>query len=442
MKSRGLAVFAVCLVSAYAAPAKTVDLDPEAPSEPQEPVVYAPPKVIATVVGSGEVWVGQKLEVEISLYRDERLPNPGVPDFQLPEVSGAIVVEGFHPAPMVERENGVSYIVHKRTYLVFPQQDGTIRLPPLTASWQEPDDAPPMTVRSDEMAFKAFSLPGNLNPSETVVTPALSVSQTVEGDVDRFEVGGAITRIIHIRAIDTDAVMIPPMVFDDVAGMTRYAAEPEVRVSSNRGVYTAERIEKVTYIAEKWGWYTLPEIGVWGFDPTSRRARKATVEPVRFRARANFALGLSSFGDPISNMRTVLIVAVLMLVAGGAGYRLRRAFKNRKASSVHAATDTERVRFKAALNASRGGTPIDLINTVYRWVGFAPAHPSTTLHEIGRHHRAFSDTFDAIQSNAFSKEGNETVIASVAAVLTDTRKKELATRKTDAITRDNLNPVS
>jgi hypothetical protein len=400
------------------------------------PQVFARPKLKAELPRGSEVWVGQKLEVEVSLYRDEQQPIVQVPEIPIPEVSRAIVVEGNRPAPMVQDEGDTRYIVHKRTYLVFSQQKGTSQFPSISVSLRQNDDTPPTTVKSDAIAFKTFALPGKMDPSKTVVTPNLTVTQKLEGNLQYFKVGDAITRFIHISAADTDAVMIPPVVFEKVDGMTLYAAEPEVRGSSNRGVYTAERIEKATYVAEKWGWYTLPEIVVNGFDPKSRRENKAVAEPIRFRARANLALGLSSFGDPLSNLPTLLFVLALFSFIVAVGFRLRGSIKNRK--TIAASTERmEKARFKSALKAQ---SPIDMMNKTYRWIEVAPAHPERTMDRFGRCHGEFDKSFKALLANAFGRRSQNFGISSFPAVLKKTRREEISTLKKSTKKSRSLNP--
>ena len=169
-------------------------------------------------------------------------------------------------------------------------------------------------------------------------------------------------------------MMLPPIQFEDIPGMTRYVAEPRLSTSSTRGEFVATRIDRVTYVANRWGFYQLPPIRIAWFEPSSGTFQELVAEPVAFRARLNPELGVSCIGTAESVPRGTVWVLLLVVVAA-IGWRWHRS--RTAVQTVEVAPDLEPVRFKALIDAVKQGDAKATVNAAHAWFGERAQNPVT-----------------------------------------------------------------
>src|SRR5688572_4628759 len=103
-------------------------VDSSAPSAPE----LAPPHATAAVVGPNPAYVGQMTRLGVELWRDSRADNQAAPFFPELHVRGAISILSPTAPPPEEREaDGVTFLVQKRSYLLFAQRAGQVQVPPI-----------------------------------------------------------------------------------------------------------------------------------------------------------------------------------------------------------------------------------------------------------------------------------------------------------------------
>lgn len=111
-----------------------------------------------------------------------------------------------------------------------------------------------------------ISIPGELSKITNYIVSS-EVTLTIDGqftDESPYAVGEAITQTLTLSAIDTPAMMLPPLLLsveeqEALNGVSIYHKPAKVFDHSNRGSLKGTRIESYTYIFEKAGEYTIPE---------------------------------------------------------------------------------------------------------------------------------------------------------------------------------------
>lgn len=242
------------------------------------------PVVRAKVAGKSEVLVGQQFKVEVEVL----VPNffqsaPAWPSLSVP---GAVVTpEDGTSGHLTETIGGESYAGIRQTYLVVPQRAGEFTLPSAKVTFKyaaEPGKPPANgSVTIPPVRFTAKAPAGATGAGASAAPVArVTVKQTLDRGLDGVKAGDALSRTIDVTAERTQAMMIPPPTFVAPDGVRVYAKDPTLDDRKGpRGEFLGgHRVDRVTYLFEKPGDYTLPAIEIPWFDAASGK-REAAVAP-------------------------------------------------------------------------------------------------------------------------------------------------------------------
>ncbi|KZY73725.1 hypothetical protein A3742_12305 [Oleiphilus sp. HI0071] len=338
--------------------AKSIDLEVRAWVEPSEEIIVSQQVILNVEVSTSSYFVG-----------GTRLLQP--------EVSDAIVLrrESF-AVNSTKRISGETWAVQLWTMTVYPQREGRFEIPPIdieTTVSGEDGQPTKLSARSAEVSFEANVPSGAPQDAQWVATTEFSVEEHFDRDFDSLALGDAISRTITFRGDDLAAMMLPELRFDRTHdGLSIYPTPPELSDKVNRGDYLAQRIEKITYVVEKPGRFTIPERRFHWFDLGSRTFKVevlpeqtiTTVLSPRYYLRS----AIESTVDFMSE-RSVFDW-ILLVVFIFACYRLRTRFKallrayHRDKANRKARRDLES-RFVAECRSSNF---IEAARLLYRWL--------------------------------------------------------------------------
>jgi hypothetical protein len=337
-------------------------------------------QLVLTRTGPEQPWVGQMVRIDVALRR-LRVGEGELPPFSFADldVPGAIALfRSEAPPPSEQQADGVTYLVQHRTLLVFPQEDGEIALPPLTARFDDPVSGVPVRVRSEALHFSAAMPHTAAGGNLPVIARGLVLESKVDRSLSGLAVGDGFTRTITLRAEDTDPVMFPELEFAEPSGLRMYPAAARATASAERGQVRASRTLAATYVVERVGRYELPALHVRWLDPASGRYTTAQAEALTFWARPNFALGLSAFGSA-PGLGASLALGALLSCAGLAYLVQRRVRFGPFTWELRlAARRQEQRAFLAFQRALAQEAPLAILRRAYRWLALRlPGAPRT-----------------------------------------------------------------
>ncbi|HEY7296857.1 MAG TPA: BatD family protein [Xanthobacteraceae bacterium] len=295
----------------------------------------AEPRVRAEIEATGPVLVGQQIRVNVTvLVPNYFLSSPQFPLFDIP---GAVVtLPDENAVNGTERIDGETYAAITKTYLITAQQAGNFALPAvqITFKYAAEPGKPGVdgAVKLPPLNFTA-TLPAGASAAAPSLVAQVTVTQTLDGDPKSLKAGDALTRTVETFAANTQAMFIPPPDFNVPANIRIYPRDPVLTdVTSDRGVFVGgRRIDRVTYVFEQPGIYTLPAIEIsWFNDKTGKQevssapAISVTITPTSAAAPATEiappAPEKTPIADFISSGRGKVIIACsLALLALGVG---------------------------------------------------------------------------------------------------------------------------
>ncbi|HBV76056.1 MULTISPECIES: BatD family protein [Vibrio] len=172
------------------------------------------------------------------------------------------------PNKMSNRVNGQTWTYQLWDIPLFMTQDGLYHIPsmPIDVHVADPKGGEPHTIRlwtKEEWVGVKYPTEQLSSSSHWIAAPKASLNEDWQVSQSSLHVGDSITRTITLRAQDTLAVMLPnpsDVILNEA--YQAYVSPSQKQDSQDRGIFSASRIEKTTYVLQKGGELTFPAVGV------------------------------------------------------------------------------------------------------------------------------------------------------------------------------------
>jgi very-short-patch-repair endonuclease len=257
------------------------------------------PLVRTRIEGSGETWVGQAVSLNVEVI----VPSwfTGAPKFPELEVPNAVTLSPEAAVNFVVQSAGKTFSAQGQRYLIFPQVRGKYTVPSakVEVSYAMPDGKPssPWTLASAPIQFEARIPPGAEGEKYFLTTDRFQISQTLDRKLEGLKVGDSVTRTVEMTAEGTVGISLPPLKFEAPEGVRLYPGAPKVYEKAERGKIEATRTETATYVLEKEGRYTIPEIVIMWWNPQTKGLNKARLPAMELNVGENPAYNTETFAS-------------------------------------------------------------------------------------------------------------------------------------------------
>jgi hypothetical protein len=348
----------------------------EQPKRPQAEEVQESqlPLARARMEGSGEVWVGQAVPVNVEVI----VPTwfTGAPKFPDLEVPNAVTLSPEAAVNFVVQSGEKSFSGQGRRYLIYPQVNGKYSVPSakIEVTYALPDGKPsaPAILAFPLIQFEARLPAGAEGAKYYVTTSNLGIKQSLDRKLEGLKVGDSFTRTVDMTAEDTVGISLPPLKFEAPEGIGLYPGTPKVSEIAERGKIEATRTETATYVLEKEGRYTLPEIVILWWNPQTKKMNKARLPAIELQIEANLYYNTEVFASsqepeekPVEQSRqrvldhlkasthwVLLFLGVCLFVLGAA--RLPQNSTSTPADGTRGICDSNRPKTWPVLGLRRG----------------------------------------------------------------------------------------
>jgi hypothetical protein len=242
-----------------------------------------PASVIRTRLSpDGNVVVGEPVRLTVDLL----VPNyfmgaPAWPDVL--DVADAIATrDDSVRANFTERIDAVTYAGQTRGYVIYAQAPGSISIPAIEVSVRYASDSgQPLdrVVTTSPVSFESAVPPGAAGLLYFFSTTSFQITERFDRPFEELKVGDAVVRTVTMRAVNSAAILLPPVTFEAADGVSVYQNAP--RLSDRGGERGSdrvnERVEQATYVFEREGAAAWPAVTVSWWDPEVGRVRTATL---------------------------------------------------------------------------------------------------------------------------------------------------------------------
>ncbi len=264
---------------------------PEAPTAPEAEAISESqlPLVRAHVEGGAAVWVGQAVVLNVEVIVPTWFTS--APVFPQLEVKNAVALSPEGAVNFIIQSGGKIFAAQSQSYLIYPQAEGTYTVQPLKVgvTYALPDEkpSPPKLLASPSIQFEARMPPGAEGAKYFLTADNFQITQSLSRKPDTLQIGDSVNRTVTMTAQNTVAISLPPLKFEAPEGIRAYAGVPKVLETAERGKIEATRTESVTYVPEKQGQYTLPDISILWWNPRTKTMNTASLPAVELKVQGS-----------------------------------------------------------------------------------------------------------------------------------------------------------
>jgi len=214
--------------------------------------------LLKTEVSKNNPFINEQVIYTVKLYHKERLVDA---DYQPPSIEDALLFPLGDGKNYQEVLNGQTYAVEEQQYAVFPQKSGTLKLvaPTFHALIY---DGSAQRVRAFAKTIELQVKPIPSNDTSQQWLPAKQVKLTevyANHDVTIIE-GSTLVRTVTLQAVGVPAQLLSDLVFSDSEHFNIYPEKPEIDNAIRQHELISRTSVKVTYLLNKPGQVTIPEL--------------------------------------------------------------------------------------------------------------------------------------------------------------------------------------
>ena len=233
-------------------------------------------------------WVGQRVPFLVELRAAGSFS--GAASFSLPEIPRVVIIKVGNPVVSSEEDKGESVFVQTHEFALFSQQSGTVEIPSFEVRFSHKDGfTGPSKDQSAEVPATKVSIkrpPGSDENQFLVTTASFALTESWDPQPGSTKLGNVFQRTITQQAdqISGMALAPPPEAVPD--GIRIYLNPPEVTDDTERGSFRGNRTDKITYVMQKPGAWTLPAITYVWWDPAGKKFGSKKLPSVAFKVPA------------------------------------------------------------------------------------------------------------------------------------------------------------
>jgi hypothetical protein len=258
-------------------------------------------------------WLQSQFIYKIRLFRTVSIASASISE---PETSDPDAI--IHPLGEDKYQttrNGIRYEVFERSYAIFPQKSGLLKINPVTFEGRvNPTQAisifdrfrmsgqlKRLRSKSVEVDIKPAPTSVNLqdwlpssnlhsvNLQDWLPSSNLQIIEEWSADINNIKAGDPITRTITIAAEGLTAVQLPDLSFNDIDNLKQYPDKAAVENRPTPTGITGLKQIKVALIPATAGNYLLPEIKLEWWNTLTNKKEVATLPAVTLTATGTVA---------------------------------------------------------------------------------------------------------------------------------------------------------
>jgi len=232
-------------------------------------------------------WVQAQFVYTIRLLRTVGIAGASLTE---PDTSDAdAIIEKLSEDNYQTTRGKIRYEVFERSYAIFPQKSGALKINPITFEGRINATQPRsifdqfrMSGQLKRLRSKAINItvkaaPKNINLQDWLPANDLQLIEEWSDDIQNIKAGEPVTRTIIIGAEGLTGVQLPELNFADIDGLKQY---PDKAIIENRqssaGITGLKQI-KIALIPTSAGTYTLPEIKLQWWNTKTNKKEIATI---------------------------------------------------------------------------------------------------------------------------------------------------------------------
>lgn len=206
---------------------------------------------------------------------------------KVPEVEGVRMQQLSEEKNYQETVDGRTYGVSEIRYAVFPQQSGTVIIPPLTLQAViavDPNQVPNTRTRTrrikrqaNEIELNVQARPDGMAGSWWLPAKAVTLQSEWSSPINALTVDQPVTRTVRLTATGAGETQLPEIEAPELDNISVYADSPTAATDTSEVGVVSQQTNTWAVIPQVAGQLVLPEVKVNWFDTTTGEAKVATL---------------------------------------------------------------------------------------------------------------------------------------------------------------------
>ncbi len=274
-----------------------------------------------------------------------------------------------------ETIDGESYTGQRYEYLLFALRPGEFTVPAIPVdieikTWGQGagtetkrSETPPLTV-DVRKPVKLKSADGLIS------TTAFTAKQTWEPQDNELSAGDAVTRTITVQAKDVTGMVFQPLQHELMENVSAYHAEPVVNDNYNRGELDGERVEKITYVFEQGGDFSVPDFTFNWWNTKTEKLETITLAGKTIQVSGAPVVSQESLPQSAKtkDIRLLAVLLVFFLIILTLFLSLRSRLKTTFSAWKQTRRESESYYFKEVSKAAGKNDAQILLQASMRWL--------------------------------------------------------------------------
>lgn len=364
------------------------------------------------------IFQGEKLSFYVKLLSSTWFS--GSPRFDLPDMRDGLLYQVQNrPILGSEQIHGQSYTSQLHEFWFFPKKEGEITLPEISVSFSTavPGGGKPLNhqLRTSPFRVSVKPIPGAGGDTQIISTSRFDVLQSWDPEPTDTITGSATTRKIQMRAADMASIFLPEISFPPIEGVAIYRKPADVNDFNERGEATAERRDSATYLFEKEGTYTIPDIQLQWWNSIAQKMEEVILPGVQIEISPDPIAANSDdtsrqlLQNQSNSQRFILAILAGVGILLALAFRFGPSLTNRIHQRKKRYEQSEPAFFRAFRKACRNGDITAAYNHLYFWVRKRSGKRVLTLEHFRREHviHQLDNEISTVEQQLFDKKRDE-----------------------------------
>lgn len=233
--------------------------------------------ILSAGVSETKPYVNQQIIYTVKLYNSKRLLNA---NYQGPQVEDALVIPLGEEKRYQTIQNNINYMVEEQSYAIFPQKSGTLKIksPTFTALIYDLDPQP-IKAKDKTINLEVQSIPKQYKGTIWLPAKQVKLTEQYEHSNQTISQGSTLTRTVTLEGAAIPAQLLPTLNFEETDAFNVYPEKGADRNQVKQGELVGTTEIKVTYLFNKAGKVTIPELRLPWFNTETGKEEFAVLAP-------------------------------------------------------------------------------------------------------------------------------------------------------------------
>lgn len=222
-------------------------------------------------------YVNQQIIYTVKLYNSKRLLDA---EYQGPKVDDALLIPLGDAKRYHEVQNNITYVVEEQNYAIYPQKSGNLKIISPTFNALVYDYNPQrIQAKSKTINLSVKPMPKQYQGKLWLPAKQVKLSEQYENNNQTISQGSTLTRTVTLEGVAIPAQLLPSLTFQETSSFSVYPEKGAERNQVKNGVLVGSVEIKVTYLFNKAGKTTIPELRLPWFNTETGKDEVAVLPP-------------------------------------------------------------------------------------------------------------------------------------------------------------------